>query len=583
MTTPWIHKFTGSYEYLYFLERTGLTRRARTGACLLGSLGLLACMAGCNGTLGAGSGDGDGTGDGPGNGALACDSAAAVDPGPSPMRLLSREQYLNTVRDLVGDVGDLGGALGTSGQASAFGLIQPDITQVEVENFQSAANIIAASIATKADALSAIAPCSDGTDPRSCARSFVQSFGVRAYRAPITDAGDIDRHLALYDVGAETSYAHGIEMLLRGMLQSPRFLYRVEVGTSEKVGAHAVKLSGHEIAARLSYSLWNTMPDARLTEAAAAGALDTREGVSAQLAWMLEDPKGKKLVRRFLENWLHISDLDTVAKDGTLFPEWEGSTLRASMQGQAQSFFDYVLESQGGRLTTLLTSPAVFVNRDLGAYYGVTGGDDFQLLERTDGSTSGILTLPAVLALLAKPSESSPIYRGKFVREALLCQDLPAPPANIPKPPEVSAGVSTRERLKQHEVDPACSGCHQLMDPIGFGFESYDAIGRFRTTDGDKPVDAQGEVINTDDIDGKFVGVAELGKKLAGSAQVQDCIARQWFRFAISRFEQEPDACSMKKILDAFQAADADLTTLPAAVVETDAFMYRRPISETSR
>jgi hypothetical protein len=145
----------------------------------------------------------------------------------------------------------------------------------------------------------------------------------------------------------------------------------------------------------------------------------------------------------------------------------------------------------------------------------------------------------------------------------------------------VAPGVSTRERLKQHEVDPACSGCHKLMDPIGFGFESYDAIGRFRTTDGGKPVDAHGEVVGTHDIDGTFVGVAELGQKLASSAEVRDCVARQWFRFTLSRFEQDPDTCSMKKIVDTFQAADADLNTLPAAVVETDAFLYRRPISET--
>lgn len=579
MNTPRIHKFTGSRKRRKSSAGTGLAERSRTGGRWLGSLGVLVCVAGCTGTLK----DGPGSGDEPGIGTLACDSSAAIDPGPSPMRLLSREQYLNTVRDLVGEVPDLSSSLGAGSQASAFGLIQPDITQVEIENFQSAANAIAAAVVTKADALSALAPCSAGADERGCARSFVQSFGARAYRAPVTDAVDIDRHLALYDVGAKISYAHGIEMLLGGMLQAPRFLYRVEVGTSEKVGPHAVKLSGHEIASRLSYSLWNTAPDARLTEAANAGALGTKEGVAAQLSWMLEDPKGKKLMRRFLESWMHVSDLDSVVKDPTLFPEWQGSTLRASMQGQARSFFDYVLESQGGRLTTLLTSPAVFVNKDLGGYYGVAGGDAFELLERKDGATSGILTLPAVLALMAKPSESSPIYRGKFVREALLCQQLPAPPANIPKPPEVAQGVSTRERLKQHEADPACSGCHKLMDPIGFGFESYDAIGRFRSTDGGKPVDAHGEIVNTDEIDGKFEGVAELGQKLASSAQVQDCVARQWFRFALSRFEQDPDSCSMKQITDTFQAADADLNTLPAAVVATDAFLYRRPISEKSQ
>ena len=573
----WIHKFTGRREHRPSTAGAGGAKRTSAGRRWPAALGALVCVAGCTGTLG----DGPDKGNEPGTGPLSCDSAA-IDPGPSPMRLLSREQYLNTVRDLVGDVGDLGNALGAGSSASAFGLIQPDITQVEVENFQSAANVIAAAVVTKADALNAIAPCSAGADQRGCAKSFVQSFGARAYRAPITDASDIERHLSLFDVGAKTSYAHGIEMLLGAMLQAPRFLYRVEIGTDEKVAPHAVKLSGHEIASRLSYSLWNTAPDARLIAAADDGTLSTKEGVAAQLGWMLEDPKGKKLVRRFLESWMHVADVDKSIKDPALFPEWQTTTLRASMQEQARSFFDYVLENQGGHLTTLLTSPTVFVNKDLGDYYGVAGGDTFQPLERKDGATSGILTLPAVLALMAKPSESSPIYRGKFVREALLCQQLPAPPANIPKPPEVAAGVSTRERLKQHETDPACSGCHSQMDPIGFGFESYDAIGRFRTTDGGKAVDAHGEVLNTDDMNGKFDGVAELGQKLASSEQVRDCVARQWFRFALSRFEQDPDTCSMKKIVDTFQATDADLNTLPAAVVATDAFLYRRPISETS-
>jgi len=190
-----------------------------------------------------------------------------------------------------------------------------------------------------------------------------------------------------------------------------------------------------------------------------------------------------------------------------------------------------------------------------------------------------MLTLPALLSTLAKPDESSPIYRGKFVREQLLCQQLPPPPPNVPKPPDTMPGVSTRERFKQHEVDAACSSCHTLMDPIGLGFENYDAVGVFRTTDNGQPVDASGEVVNTEDMDGKFNGVPELGKKIAASAEVQACVARQWFRFFLSRFEQDADGCSMKALLDSFKAQGSDLNTLPAALVQTDAFLYRRPVN----
>jgi len=182
------------------------------------------------------------------------------------------------------------------------------------------------------------------------------------------------------------------------------------------------------------------------------------------------------------------------------------------------------------------------------------------------------------MAITGKPDESSPIYRGLFVREALLCQQLPSPPANIPPPPEVDPTSSTRDRANQHNADPACSGCHQLLDPLGFGFENYDTLGRYRTMDGGKPIDASGNLVSTRDIDGPFNGVVELGAKLASSAEVEECVTRQWFRFAIERFEQESDGCTLKAVLDGFKGAGQDLNTLPQAIVGTDAYLYRRPL-----
>ena len=510
--------------------------------------------------------------------------AGTIDPGPSPMKLLSRSQYLNSVRDLVGTVAGLDAALGASSNASAFGLVQPDVAQVDLENYRTAATTVAAAVVANSTLMTQLAPCADAAVKRDCAKSFVQSFGARAYRAPITDAADIELHLGLYDVGAKVSYAHGIELLIQGVLQAPRFLYRVEIGTGEKVSDQAVKLSPYELASRLSFSVWDSLPDTKLTQAASTGALATKEGVAAQLSWMLQDTKGSNMVRRFLENWIHLPDLDNSAKDATLYPQWTNSTLRASMKGQASAFFDDLLATQGGKLSTLLTTNTVFVNKDLGSYYGTTGGDTFTSAQGTVGATAGILTLPAFLALMAKPSESSPIYRDKFVREQMLCQLLPAPPANIPKPPEVTPGVSTRERLKEHETNVSCSGCHRLMDPIGFGFENYDSLGTYRTVDGSGAVDASGEIVGTNEIDGTFTGVAELGAKLAQSETVRQCMARQWFRFALARFEQGVDDCSMKGLLDNFEAAGSDLNTLPKAIVESDAFQYRHPVdSEVSQ
>lgn len=505
-------------------------------------------------------------------------SQHVIDPGPRTMQLLSHQQYLNTVKELAGDVPGLDQALGDDVTASAFGLVQPDVTQVQLERFQKAAQTIAAVIVGNQASLDKIAPCAAGTAPTDCAKNLVQKFGALAYRAPVTDQADIDRHVQLFSVGAATSYAHGVEMLLQGMLQSPRFLYRVEIGTGEKVSETAVKLSPYEVAARLSYALWDSPPNAQLNQAITAGALGSKEGVAQQLTWMLQDARGQKLVNRFLGQWMHIDSVDNLVKNPDTFPQFQSASFRESLKGQAAAFFDDLLNKQGGKLDALFKSSTVFFNKDLAGYYGMTGTDAFQSAQRADGTAAGILTLPAVLAVQAKPNESSPIYRGRFVREALLCQQLPSPPPNIPNAPEVMAGVSTRQRSAQHEADPTCSGCHSLLDPVGFGFENYDSIGQYRTQDGGQPVDASGNLVGTRDINGPFNGVAELAGKLASSAEVKECVTRQWFRFAIDRFEQPVDGCSMKSVLDSFDAAGQDLNSLPQAIVQTDAFLYRRPI-----
>jgi hypothetical protein len=560
------------------------------------SLAALLVVLGCNGSLTGSAGDAPGNGGsasgGPGTTSVPSGGTGAtvpsidtldctkhvVDPGPSPMQLLSRQQYLNTVKELAGDVPGIEQALGDDVAASAFGLVQPDVTQVQLEHFQKAAGVIAAVITGAPATLDKVAPCATGADPNDCAKNLVQKFGALAYRAPVTDAADLGRHVQLFKVGVASSYAHGIEMLLQGMLQSPRFLYRVEVGTSEKVSETAVKLSASEIAARLSYTLWDSPPNEKLNQAVAAGALATKEGIAAQLEWMLQDARGQKLVNRFLESWMHVGGVDNLVKNSELYPEFQARHFRDSLRGQAAAFFDDLLSKQGGKLSALFTSTTVFYNADLGPYYGLTGSDAFQSVQKTDGTAAGILTLPAVLAVQAKPNESSPIYRGRFVREALLCQQLPSPPPNIPSPPEVTPGVSTRERSAQHEVDPTCSGCHQLLDPIGFGFESYDTLGRYRVEDAGRPVDASGNVVATRDMNGPFNGVAELADKLAASSEVEECVTRQWFRYALNRFEQPVDGCSMQSVLASFDAAGQNLSSLPLAIVQTDAFLYRRPI-----
>ena len=505
--------------------------------------------------------------------AMVCDDAI-VDPGPSPMRLLSRTQYLNTLKSLVGDVPGAKEALANFVEPSSLGASQAHLNATDVEGYARAAMVVATYIAEDPDRLNQVAPCDEATAPDECARTFVVSFGRAAYRAPVDDEDDIAAHLALFEVGNSVSYAHGIELLLEAMLQAPRFLYQVEVGTSEHVAEGAVRLTPHEVAARLSYSIWNDKPDERLLAAAESGELASEAGVQAQLEWMLNDKRGQRYVQQFLEDWTHIRRVLSLAKREDLYPAWQ--EIQSATYEQGAAFFDQVIEQEGGTLSALLTSKTVMINDKLAGHYGVSASAEFEAHELNQADTSGLLTLPALLATLAKPGESSPVHRGLFVREALLCQHPPPPPSEIPAAPEVDSGGSTRERLAQHLVDPGCAGCHQLLDPVGFGLESYDAMGMYREFDGGKLVDASGELSGTD-VDGTFSGPAQLGDMLAQSKIVEQCVARQWFRYAVKRVESDSDLCAIKNIVEHFRNADQDLRTLPQAVVKTDAFLYRRP------
>jgi hypothetical protein len=556
--------------------QTSTTGSSSTGAAGAGTgvtAGVGTGVAGAGGLIGGMAGAGAAT---------TC-NAAAPDPGDAPLTRLTQQQYLNTVNDLFGKI-DLSSVYPITQSASQFGLAQADVDGADLDNYERASEIVAAAVIGNATTLNKIAPCAAGATTaaaRTCATQFLQGFATRIYRAPIAST-DLDRHLALYDAGAANGgYSHGIQLLLQAMLQSSRFLYRVELGTTTAVGPTAVKLSDYELASRLSYGLWNTTPDDALNTAAAGGMLETSADVSAQLQRMLKDPRGATMVSQFLASWIHLDDLQSVAKDAKTYPSWN-SDLQNAMMTQAKTFFTDLLANQGATVKAMLTSQTLFMNSLTAPLFGSQAAGlptdgSFQSSQKTDGTVSGILTLPAFLATQAKADQSSPIYRGKFVREQLFCQELPSPPANVPPAPVIMPGVSTRDRLSMHETAAQCSACHSLMDPIGLGFENYDGIGAYRTMDGGKPVDASGALTGTD-VDGMFTGVAQLGAMLSKSATVEACVGKQWFRYAMARAEQVADTCSLQQLAKTFHDSGTDLRTLPAALVQTPAFMYRRPL-----
>jgi hypothetical protein len=229
-----------------------------------------------------------------------------------------------------------------------------------------------------------------------------------------------------------------------------------------------------------------------------------------------------------------------------------------------------VLWEGDGRFETLLTGSFTFVDGELAALYGVDGvtGTDFVRVEMDPTRRAGILTMPAVLAVESNPNQSSPVYRGQFVREQLLCQHLPSPPDGLVIVPP--------------DPDPSCASCHQLMDPIGFGLERYDAMGLWRDSEGGLPIDDRGEILGSEDADGEFVGAAELAAQLANSTQARECFATQWVRFGLDRGETEADDCTLDEVHRAFEASDGNVLETIVAIARTDAFRHRRAIeSET--
>ena len=301
--------------------------------------------------------------------------------------------------------------------------------------------------------------------------------------------------------------------------------------------------------------------------AAAEGALNTPEGIAEQARRLTADPRSEQSFRDFLRVWFGLTDWDAVEKDTVAFPIWSEQT-RAQLNAQSEDFFDAVLFSGEGTLDSLFSLDAADVATEEMTAWQAQG----------EGSAKGLLSLPALLSRHSKPTETFPIYRGLFVREQLLCQSLPPPPSDVGEPPAPAQGVSTRDRFEQHSSDPACRGCHTMIDPLGFAFENYDAIGRFRTSDEGHAIDASGALVGTD-VDGTFTNLAELSSMLAQSETVRACTARQWFRFIMQRFEQPADGCSMQSLSKDFATSGHRFTALRTAIVQTPAFRMRRPIA----
>lgn len=535
---------------------------------------------------GASTGGGGSSGASSGSGGTAgvpsdCATAPPGDPGAPYSRRLTRTEYNNTVRELLGD---------TTAPANAF--------PAEVLTFnagtdyfgfdndpsvQSVPELLADGYFTAADALATAAvqnlatlvPCA-GRD-RACGEQFVRTFGEKAFRRPLA-ADEVTRFMAPFDVGMRTDFTSGVRLVVTAMLQASPFLYRIEQGGA--MDGAWLKPTSWEMASRLSYFLWQNMPDPMLFEAARRDELQTPEQVAAQATRMLADPKSRVMVADFHRQWLGLRNVPNLQKDATHFAGFNESVAN-DLVVEADRFFQDIVFDGSGSASELFTADSTFVNGNLASFYGIPNvtGATFQKVTLDATRRAGLLTLGAPLAQLAKQNQTSPVLRGKFVREQLLCEHVLPPPANINvMVPELDPNLSTRERFSQHSVDDQCKGCHVMMDPIGFALENYDGVGKWRDTENGRAIDVSGAIEQGEgtDVAGAFVGPKELGDKLAASDEAKQCMALSWFRYANGRADVPADVCELGALSERFEASGYNVKALLLALTQTSAFLHRR-------
>lgn len=502
----------------------------------------------------------------------------APSPGPAPLHPLTRFQYDNIVRDLVGDTSHVAQSFPPENEVDGYrtNASANRANPLLVESYLKAAETIAASAV--GERLDQLAPCRAEQDPVACGQAFIASFVTRAFRRPPTDA-EVAPLTALFNVGLAQAYAQGVELVIQAVLQSPQFLYRVDSLRAPTTESGAVALGSYELAGRLALTLWGSVPDAELLESAASGRLVTPLDVERHARRLLEDPRAHDIVRDFSEQWLGLARLDGAGRDGATL---DSRLLSAALRTSLTSYLDATYFSPQGSFERLFKDGSVWLDAALAPLYGGTATGAGFAAQTLPGPRFGLLTQPALLTLLSHSNQTAPVIRGVFVRERILCLPVPAPPPNVNAvAPDPDPRATTRERFRQHTEQAACSVCHRLIDGIGFGFERYDQLGRYRAIENGLAVDDSGEVLATGEagLDGAFGGVGALAERIAESPMARDCLATNWYRYSFGRQEQAEDSCSLGQLKQRFAASGGDLKELLVGLTQTDSFLYRPAMS----
>ena len=420
----------------------------------------------------------------------------------------------------------------------------------------------------------------DGT--AACGERAIGRLVQRAFRRPGTA-----EELAVYEgLFGRTLEREGFDVAMRltlqAIMQSPQFLYRLELhdGLGSPEEGRVERAGPYEMASRLSFFLWASPPDDALLEAAARDELQTDAQLSAQVRRMLADERARAMTRQFFRQWLRLDRLKSLVRDATVYPEYSPD-LNGELKISFDAFIDHVVW-QERTFDAFYTSRKVFVTPTMaqmnGAEFEEESGGVMETMAPAD-QRAGVLTQPALMAMLSYPNQPSPIQRGVFVREQLLCQDLPDPPDDVDlTPPDPRPGASSRELFAELTKEDACADCHALINPLGFGFEHYDGLGRWRADDEGSPVDASGALVSSPDleINGEFDGAIELAQKFAISRVARECAADRWMTFALGRQVLDVDDQSVATVMNGWERSGWRWDGLFEAIVLSDAFRHRK-------
>lgn len=520
-------------------------------------------------------------------GAIACsdlptmarDGAAPIAPDEScaaevvshaEARLLTRSEYRRTIRDLLGTDLDptvhfppepvVGGFENDASSHQANPLL--------VEKHTEAAALLTEEVMSRG--IDSVYSCDEGLSGSECATAFIEHFGLRAYRRPLT-AAERSSYQSLYNRALPTlGHEAALGTVVEVALQSPQFLYRVEAPISAS-NSRLIRLGPYEMASRLSYFFWGTMPDNELLAQAGAGTLTTEEEIETQARRLLMDQRAEARTREFHRQWLGLSRLSSIARDDApagAKDSWEESTLR---------YLDGIVWGDNPTVEQIFSSSRFYYDDSLADLYGLQANGSWAS-STNEAERHGLLTQPGIMALFAHADQSSPIQRGVFVREHILCEEVQPPPPTVDNnPPDPDPNLTTRERFAVHTETPACANCHRLIDPLGFGFENYDHLGRFRTHENDIPVDVSGEIVEMEEeaLEGPFDGPAEMARRIAESETALSCLARKWFAFAMGRNHNEGDRCSIEESVSEAAVMDGNVQELLVSLAKSPAFRFR--------